>query len=47
MFYYLFTYLDQAFDVPGAGVFQYITFRTIYASLTAFLICFFMGNQHN
>ncbi|MCP4107028.1 MAG: phospho-N-acetylmuramoyl-pentapeptide-transferase [Desulfobacteraceae bacterium] len=25
------------------NVFQYITFRTIYASLTAFLICFFMG----
>lgn len=25
------------------NVFRYITFRTIYASLTAFLICFFMG----
>lgn len=25
------------------NVFQYITFRTIYASLTAFLICFLMG----
>jgi hypothetical protein len=26
MLYYLFTYLDQAYDIPGAGVFQYITF---------------------
>lgn len=25
------------------NVFRYITFRTIYASVTAFLICFFMG----
>ncbi len=25
------------------NVFRYITFRTIYASLTAFFICFFMG----
>ncbi|HAY39698.1 MAG TPA: phospho-N-acetylmuramoyl-pentapeptide-transferase, partial [Desulfobacteraceae bacterium] len=25
------------------NVFRYITFRTIYASLTAFLICFFLG----
>jgi len=25
------------------NVFQYITFRTIYASLTAFLICFLLG----
>ena len=26
MLYYIFQYLDKAFDVPGAGVFQYITF---------------------
>ncbi len=25
------------------NVFQYITFRTIYASLTSFLLCFFLG----
>ena len=25
------------------NVFRYITFRTIYASVTAFLICFFLG----
>jgi phospho-N-acetylmuramoyl-pentapeptide-transferase len=31
MLYYLFQYLDNAFDFPGAGVFQYITFRSALA----------------
>ena len=26
MLYYLFEYLDKTMDIPGAGVFQYITF---------------------
>jgi phospho-N-acetylmuramoyl-pentapeptide-transferase len=30
-------------SISAFNVFRYITFRTIYASLTAFLICFFMG----
>jgi len=30
-------------SVSFFNVFKYITFRTIYASLTAFLICFFLG----
>ncbi len=29
--------------ITAFNVFRYITFRTIYASLTAFLICFFLG----
>lgn len=29
--------------ISAFNVFRYITFRTIYASLTAFLICFIMG----
>ncbi|MDM8549909.1 phospho-N-acetylmuramoyl-pentapeptide-transferase [Desulfobacterales bacterium HSG2] len=29
--------------ISAFNVFRYITFRTIYASLTAFFICFFMG----
>jgi phospho-N-acetylmuramoyl-pentapeptide-transferase len=28
MLYYLFEYLDKILDVPGTGVFQYITFRS-------------------
>jgi len=39
---YLFLYpLHTSFSV--FNVFRYITFRTIYASLTAFLICFILG----
>ncbi len=29
--------------ISAFNVFRYITFRTIYASLTAFLLCFFIG----
>ena len=38
MLYYLFTYLNEL-DIPGAGVFQYITFRAAFA-LIASLISF-------
>lgn len=30
-------------SISAFNVFRYITFRTIYASLTAFIICFFLG----
>ena len=41
MFYHLLYPLHTTFSV--FNVFRYITFRTIYASLTAFLICLIMG----
>jgi len=41
MFYHLLYPLHTSLSV--FNVFRYITFRTIYASLTAFLICFFLG----
>ncbi len=41
MIYHLLYPLHTAFT--GFNVFRYITFRTIYASLTAFLICFLFG----
>ena len=41
MLYHLLYPLHTAFSV--FNVFRYITFRTIYASLTAFLICFLLG----
>ena len=34
MLYYLFDFLDQTYDLPGAGVFQYITFRAAMAVIT-------------
>ena len=30
-------------DISAFNVFRYITFRTIYASLTAFVVCFLLG----
>jgi len=41
MLYHLLYPLHTTFSV--FNVFRYITFRTIYASLTAFLICFLLG----
>jgi phospho-N-acetylmuramoyl-pentapeptide-transferase len=41
MLYHLLYPLHALFSV--LNVFRYITFRTIYASLTAFFICFFLG----
>lgn len=41
MLYHLLYPLHKTFSV--FNVFRYITFRTIYASLTAFLICFILG----
>src|SRR5574343_948745 len=43
MLYYLFTYLDKHFDLPGAGVFQYITFRTTMAVIVSLIISLLMG----
>ncbi|UGS23198.1 phospho-N-acetylmuramoyl-pentapeptide-transferase [Flavobacterium channae] len=43
MLYYIFQYLDKAFDVPGAGVFQYITFRSALAFILSLLIATIYG----
>ncbi|MCA1753057.1 MAG: phospho-N-acetylmuramoyl-pentapeptide-transferase, partial [Flavobacteriales bacterium] len=43
MLYYLFEYLDSAYDIPGTGVFQYISFRAAMAVLTSLLISLVFG----
>ncbi len=43
MLYYLFDYLDKQFNFPGAGVFQYITFRAIAATVTSLGIAAIWG----
>jgi phospho-N-acetylmuramoyl-pentapeptide-transferase len=45
MLYYLFEYLDKTLDVPGAGVFQYITFRSALAVLLSLLISTVFGKR--
>ncbi len=43
MLYYLFTWLDKAFDFPGAGVFQYISFRAAMSVITSLVIMLIFG----
>lgn len=43
MLYYLFDWLDKAFDFPGAGVFQYISFRASMSAITSLVIMLFLG----
>src|ERR1700753_108155 len=45
MLYYLFQYLDRAFDFPGAGVFQYISFRAALALITSLIISLLFGRR--
>jgi len=45
MFYYLFEYLDKTLNVPGAGVFQYITFRAFAATITSLGIAAIWGKS--
>ncbi|HAA15830.1 MAG TPA: phospho-N-acetylmuramoyl-pentapeptide-transferase [Cytophagales bacterium] len=43
MLYYLFTYLDEKYDLAGAGVFQYISFRAGMATVFSLLITIALG----
>ncbi|MBA2613769.1 MAG: phospho-N-acetylmuramoyl-pentapeptide-transferase [Bacteroidetes bacterium] len=45
MLYYFFQYLDKAFDFPGAGVFQYISFRAALALITSLIISLIFGKR--
>ena len=45
MFYYLFKYLDQAFNLPGAGVFEYLSFRAALAIITSLIISLVFGKR--
>lgn len=38
MLYYLFAWLDKQYDVPGAGLFQFISFRTSMAVILSLLL---------
>lgn len=45
MLYYFFKYLDTAFNFPGAGVFQYISFRAAMAIVVSLLISMVFGGR--
>ncbi|MDP4224629.1 MAG: phospho-N-acetylmuramoyl-pentapeptide-transferase [Bacteroidota bacterium] len=44
MLYYLFTYLDKL-NIPGAGVFRYISFRSAMAVITSLFISMLIGKR--
>lgn len=43
MLYYLFRYLQDNFDLPGSGVFQYSSFRAIMAIIVSLVISLLFG----
>jgi len=45
MLYYLFEYLHKTLDVPGTGVFQYITFRSALALMLSLLLSTIYGKR--
>ncbi|WP_432222287.1 phospho-N-acetylmuramoyl-pentapeptide-transferase [Flavobacterium sp. TMP13] len=45
MIYYLFDYLDKMWDIPGTGVFQYITFRSALAFILSLLLSTIYGKR--
>ncbi|MEO6851201.1 MAG: phospho-N-acetylmuramoyl-pentapeptide-transferase [Mucilaginibacter sp.] len=45
MLYYLFTYLEKNYSLPGAGVFQYITFRMAMAVITSLIVTTVFGRR--
>lgn len=45
MLYHLFGYLDRVYDLPGTGMFQYISFRSGMALITSLVISMLFGKQ--
>lgn len=45
MLYYLFEYLEQQYQLPGASVFQYITFRAALAIILSLLLSTIFGRK--
>jgi len=45
MLYYLFEFLDRTYDLPGAGLFQFITFRAAMATILSLIIATVYGKK--
>lgn len=43
MLYFLFDYIHKTFNVPGTGLFKYLTFRSALAAITALVISLYVG----
>src|SRR5690606_8102849 len=45
MLYYIFSYLNEHYDFPGAGLFEYITFRAAFAVILSLIIATVYGKR--
>ena len=45
MLYYLFEYLDEVFDLPGAGLFKFLSFRAGLAMILSLVISIVIGKR--
>ena len=45
MLYYLFNFLEHKYQIPGAGLFQYISFRAAFALIFSLSITIFFGKK--
>lgn len=45
MLYYLFSYLDEVFDIPGTGMFKYISFRSVLSFILALFLATVIGRK--
>ncbi|MEZ4778500.1 MAG: phospho-N-acetylmuramoyl-pentapeptide-transferase [Flavobacteriaceae bacterium] len=45
MLYYLFDFLDRTYDLPGAGLFRFITFRAAMAVILSLFIAMIYGKK--
>ena len=45
MLYYLFNFLEHNYQLPGAGLFQYISFRAAFALIFSLIISIFFGRK--
>lgn len=43
MLYYLFEYLEECCNVPGAGMFNYVTFRALFAIIVSLFVSIWFG----
>ncbi len=45
MLYYLFEFLENNYNLPGTGVFYYISFRSALAIIASLLVSLVFGGQ--
>lgn len=45
MLYHIFEYINQNYNIPGAGLFHYISFRAALAIITSLLISLLLGGR--